>query len=389
MVIRPHRSIALRATATLLGVAFGIGACTGGSRPGPATTEPSESPQGAPPATPSAVPTSAPTPEPTAPGPTPAPLPTTGAWTRLAPSGDAPSKREDQTWTVDRDAGTAWLFGGRNGGTTYGDLWAYDLASDTWSQIVPIGPAPPARFGHDATWVPGRGLIIFGGQANATTFFGDLWQFDPQTLRWTALAAAGALPKARYGSCAALGPDGRLWMSHGFTEDGTRFADTRAYDFTTGLWTDLTPAGVGPVERCLHSCWWTPDGRFVLYAGQTTGIDSLGDLWVLSPGAGDAPGTWAKATIDRPPDRNLYAVSPFRDTVVVVGGRGLGKTFLSDVYVVDPITSAFHAVALARAGPAGRGGAALIDDPERSRLLLFGGKDASGALADIWALTLR
>ncbi len=375
-----------------------VAACTGSVTPSPIAPTPGATP--APtatdaPATPTPSPSPSPEPslEPTATpspvAPTAPPLPTAGTWSRVSPGGEAPARREDHTWVVDPDAGTAWLFGGRSGSTLRGDLWAYDLASDTWSRIAPIGPSPAARFGHDATWVPGRGLVIFGGQAGPTTFFDDVWQFDPQALRWTKLAASGAVPKARYGSCADIGPDGRLWVSHGFTEDGTRFADTKAYDLDSGRWTDVTPTGSVPVARCLHSCWWTPDGRFVLYAGQTTGVEALGDLWVLTPGAGDTPGTWERASIERPPDRNLYALTRYRDTVIVAGGRGLGRTFLDDVYVVDPMTLAFTRLDVGAGGPGGRGGAALIDDPARGRLLLFGGKDGSGALADLWALTLR
>lgn len=381
---RPER---IRRPALLVAVAILAAACSGGASIAPTGASPSAAtPSLTPAPTPTPAPTSSPTPTP---APTAEPLPSTGAWAAVTPGGDLPARREDPTWTVDPAAGTAWLFGGRSGGTTHGDLWAYDLASDTWSRIVPVGAAPAARFGHDATWVPGRGLIVFGGQADATTFFSDIWQFDPATLTWTKLAAGGSVPKARYGSCADLGPDGRLWLSHGFTEDGTRFADTKAYDFDTASWTDLTPTGTTPVARCLHSCWWTADGRFVLYAGQTTGVEALGDLWVLTPGAGDTPGSWTKASIERPPDRNLYAISRFRDTVVVIGGRGLKKTFLDDVYVVDPDSLAFRQIAVSGKGPSGRGGAALIDDPDRGRMLLFGGKTAAGALADLWALTLR
>ena len=38
--------------------------------------------------------------------------------------------------------------------------------------------------------------------------------------------------------------------------------------------------------------------------------------------------------------------------------------------------------------PPGRGGAMLIDDPARGRVILFGGKTADGALADHWELSL-
>ena len=93
-------------------------------------------------------------------------------------------------------------------------------------------------------------------------------------------ASKPSMPEARYGSCASLGPDGRLWISHGFTQDDGRFADTRAYDFATGQWTDMTPAGDGPIKRCLHDCFWSSDGqRLILYGGQTTGVAALDDIW--------------------------------------------------------------------------------------------------------------
>ena len=109
------------------------------------------------------------------------------------------------------------------------------------------------------------------------------------------LPATGAAPVARYGSCAAIGPDGRLWISHGFTQEQSRFSDTRAYDFASGTWTDETPAGPRPVERCLHGCWWTDAGELALYAGQTTGVTALDDRWILRDGAWSTGGGSAAA----------------------------------------------------------------------------------------------
>src|SRR5688500_15834882 len=48
---------------------------------------------------------------------------------------DGPAAREDHTWTVDGAGTTAYLFGGRDGPTVHGDLWAYDLATDAWSRL--------------------------------------------------------------------------------------------------------------------------------------------------------------------------------------------------------------------------------------------------------------
>ncbi len=268
------------------------------------------------------------------------------------------------------------------------DLWAYDLASDLWTRLAPDGPVPPERFGHEAVWVDGFGVVIYAGQAGPSTFYDDLWAYDPSANRWRRLPDDGARPIARYGSCAALGPDGRLWISHGFTEDGTRFADTRAYDFTAGRWSDETPAGTVPVNRCLHGCWWTDDGRLVLYAGQTTGVEALGDLWSLAD-AGTPAATWTKETGDLPRDRNLYAFARTGDTIVVVGGRGLEATFLDDAFTIDTKTLAIGRLDPIGPIPPGRAGAMLIDDPVGGRLLLFGGKTAGEGLADLWELSLR
>jgi hypothetical protein len=329
----------------------------------------------------------------TAPSPTQIPsaaasvAPATPAWQELTPSGETPSAREDHTWTTNADATIAYLFGGRTSdGAVLGDLWAYDVSANAWSLLPEQGP--PARFGHNAAWVPGIGLVIFAGQAGAT-FYNDLWAFDPATAAWSQLPAGDAVPVPRYGSCAAIGPDGRLWISHGFTQGGQRFADTRAYDFSTRSWTDETPAAEAPVQRCLHACWWTDDGKFALYAGQTTGTNSLGDLWWLS--VGERPGTnvWEQMTIaeGRPPARNLYAASSYRGDEVVFGGQGLDGAALADTWWLASDGSVYPVTA-SGATPPGRWGAELVADASEIHLLLFGGRDAGGAYDDLWELTL-
>ena len=333
---------------------------------------------------PSAAPSSAvaATPKPTAsatraPSATPEPEPL--AWAPLDAAGPAP--REDHTWTVDPDAGVAYLFGGRDGATVFGDTWAYDLATDAWTQLAPPA-SPDARFGHEAVWVDGIGVVLFAGQAGAA-FFGDLWVYDPVANAWAQLPAAGATPTARYGSCAAIGPDGRLWISHGFTEDGVRFFDTRAYDFGAGTWTDETPAdGPRPVERCLHGCWWTDAGELALYAGQTTGTLALDDHWRL------ADGTWAPVEGSLPAARNLYARARLDGATLVFGGQAVDGSYLGDLWSLPDGAANATLVELAGGGPqpAGRAGAELIVDDERSRALLFGGRTADGALADLWVL---
>ena len=312
--------------------------------------------------------------------PTKRPVPT---WAQRTHGADQPAAREDHTWTVDEAGAVAYLFGGRDGSTVHGDLWAFDLATDAWQRVDVSGASPAARFGHEAAWVPGQGLVIFGGQAGST-FFGDLWLFNQQTATWEELPAAGAAPVARYGSCSAIGSDGRFWISHGFTENGTRFDDTRAYDLDARRWADETPTGDLPVKRCLHACWWTVDDRLALYGGQTNGTPALGDLWAYSATAAGAAG-WASLGEPVPLARNLVAAAVVEDSVVLFGGRTGTGAAVSDLHVVSGDLSAAEALPTTGATPTPRWAATLIHDSARGRLLLLGGTDGVTS-SEMWEL---
>ena len=299
------------------------------------------------------------------------------AWASLDASG--PAAREDHTWTVTGDGRSAFLFGGRDGMTVFEDLWSYDFAADAWTELSP-GGGPGPRFGHEAVWVDGVGLVIFAGQSGAT-FFNDLWAYDPATSTWAELPGRGDVPVPRYGTCGAVGPDGRLWISHGFTSDGVRFSDTRAYDFETGAWADETPGGERPIERCLHGCWWTDEGVLALYAGQTTGTLALDDFWTLADGA------WSQVTAAPPPGRNLFARARVDSATLVFGGQSLDMSYLNDLWLLpDAASDALKLEPIAEV-PSGRSGAAMVVDRESGRVLVFGGRDADRALGDVWALT--
>jgi hypothetical protein len=308
-------------------------------------------------------------------------------WRLVAFPGTGPRAREDHTWTLAPDGATAYLFGGRTAaGAALDDLWAFDMAGGTWERIDAAGP--PARFGHNAAWVDGVGLVIFAGQSDAA-FYNDLWAFEPAAEHWRKLPSGGDRPVARYGSCAAIGPDGRLWISHGFTSEGTRFADTRAYDFTTGTWADETPVGERPVERCLHGCWWTGDDRLALYAGQTTGVPALDDLWQLMPGPRQGTNTWSMVDHGQrwPTARQLYASARWGEGTIIFGGRALEGDYLSDAWLIDDQGGAKR-LRPDGDGPPPRSSAELIADPSHSRLLLFGGRDGDGTMDDLWELRL-
>lgn len=350
------------------------------STPRPSGASVTEVPPGGEPTTTQALGTAGPTAPPTI------EVPSSGAWTRLEVDGAAPGAREDHTWTVDADGRTAYLFGGRDGGTVFDELWAFDLETNAWRRLDVGGDAPAPRFGHEGVWVRGRGLAVWAGQAGST-FFNDLWLFDPATTSWRLLPAGGDVPVARYGSCSGIGPDGRLWISHGFTEDGVRFADTRAYEFQRGVWTDETPASEGPFERCLHACWWTNDGELALYGGQTTGTPALGDLWYFTPESrGGASRGWTEAPAPVPPARNLAGVARSKELTAMFGGRGLDGDALADTWLIPDGDTGFVPLDTGGRAPQARSGAAMVYDTAGDRFVVFGGLGRN-AFDDVWELT--
>jgi len=302
------------------------------------------------------------------------------AWKKITPA-RGPAAREDHTWTVDDEGRFAYLFGGRDGGRDFGDLWRYDLENDTWKKLSPGGRKPEPRFGHSAVWVDGYGVVIFAGQRGAD-FFGDLWTFDPDQGKWQQLPANGAAPKRRYGSCMVVGRDGRLWISHGFTFAG-RFDDTRAYNLKQERWASIAPDGRRPGARCLHDCFTSATGELVLYGGQNDFTPALGDVWVTRP-----DGSWKKEPDSRPRARRLYAVTEAGAYAYIFGGAGQDNSAFDDLWRVNRETLRFERVRVDGAGPAARYAGTLITDPERGRLLLFGGQ-ANAAKADVWELTDR
>ncbi len=334
-------------------------------------TEPALSP------VPSPVDTSLPA---TPPAATSEPSPVAPEWRERGDIAAGPSARSDHTWTL-ADDGIAYVFGGQTADGSSAELWAFDLAANSWSLVQASDSAPDARWGHTGTWVPGAGLVVWSGQ-NENGFFGDVWSFDPASAAWTELPSAGEVPAARYGSCASLGPDGRLWISHGFTQDDGRFSDTRAYDFGTGEWTDETPTGRVPTERCLHDCFWSADGsQLVLYGGQTTGVPALGDAWAFDAETRD----WTASADGAAPARQLFAMAPVEGGALVFGGGSLESNYLADAWLLDAASLAMTQLSAA-AGPAARDGATLVHDTAGGRLMLFGGRGENGPLGDVWEI---
>ena len=334
---------------------------------------------------------------PTSPSPEATATPSVLRWRQLSPPVPLPSPRRD--YSLVRGELTSgpqlYLLGGRNSEGDLADLWSYDLGMFTTGQWVEVATedGPLSRHGHNAAWdVAGGRMVVFGGQ-QGSSFFNDVWQFQISPNRWRQLAPSGTSPAPRYGAGAAFAVDpgdppgiiispGRLLVTHGFTNSG-RFDDTWAYDLATNTWTEVSPAGPRPVERCLmRAAWDTANERLLMFGGQTTGTPFLGDLWALESNG------WREITSEpRPSPRTFYAMV-FDDEsgrLILFGGRTRDGP-VNDLWYYDSTSESWIQVTPEGEPPSPRFGhdAVLVG---RS-LIVFGGNDGSNDLNDLWELSV-
>ncbi|MDA0336584.1 MAG: hypothetical protein O2782_15590 [bacterium] len=308
-------------------------------------------------------------------------------WTIAATTG--PSARHTAAAIYDPVGERIVLFGGRSAAGDHNDVWAFDLHSHDWRQLQPGGAAPMPRFSHNAVYdALGQRMLVWSGRsldAAGSTLHNDVWALDLRTQQWTQLLAASAAPIARYGTAAVYDPVARELVSFaGFTTQG-RFDDTWRFDPAGRIWRDVTLASPQPGERCLHAAAYDSQRhRMIMFGGQR-GTAALDDAWALDL----ATDRWsvlppAPATGGRKFPAVTY--DPSADRFLLFGGETTAGTRGGDLWALDLASQRWSV--LTTTGPAPRDGAVLVHVPAQSRLLLFGGATPDGNAGDTWSLVL-
>ncbi|HTM22091.1 MAG TPA: kelch repeat-containing protein [Kofleriaceae bacterium] len=199
-----------------------------------------------------------------------------GAWSPMAPGGDAPVPRHFMASTFDGNRRRLIIFGGQPGNFVdpgMSDLYALDLGTMTWSQLHPGGAgAPPGRFSATLAYdAEGDRYLLFGGHADPGVT-NDLWAFDPDAGTWSELAAGDvftgrplgclgnpaeipddyvtqdlAAPERRASATVGL-LDGALLVFGGQSDCSDHLDDTWRYSLSSPGWSELLPARSG--ESC-------------------------------------------------------------------------------------------------------------------------------------------
>ena len=174
------------------------------------------------------------------------------SWSQIVTSGVAPAPRDDAVMEYDALNDRMVIFGGDTDFTgtlngRQGDLWTLDMQTGAWTQLTPAGPTPPARLLHGSA-NNGTGMLVFGGALDFFVYLRDMWQFDYMSNTWTEIpnASGAAIPDTRFGPSAFADPARERALVFGGHDEaalGNR-NDTWAVGLMTGVWSELSSGDV-------------------------------------------------------------------------------------------------------------------------------------------------
>ncbi|XP_074289645.1 serine/threonine-protein phosphatase BSL3 [Silene latifolia] len=204
------------------------------------------------------------------------------------------------------------------------DIHSYDVLTNKWSRIAPIGEPPTPRAAHVATAV-GTMVVIQGGIGPAGLSAEDLHVLDltqPRP-RWHRVVVQGPGPGPRYGHVMALVGQRYLMCIGG--NDGKRpLADVWALDTAAKPyeWRKLEPEGEGPPPCMYATASARSDGLLLLCGGRDANSVPLASAYGLAKHR-DGRWEWAIAPGVSPSSRYQHA-AVFVNARLHVSGGALG-----------------------------------------------------------------
>lgn len=217
-------------------------------------------------------------------------------------------------------------------------------------------------------------VVLFGAmQTNMSPRLTDTWAWDGND--WSQQTVTQAPPPDAAGM--VYDPAGQRVLL--FTGVAHRLFADEVWAFRLGNWQPVTLAG-NPLRRFGAS--FTYDStrrRIVMFGGSSTATASvLNDLWEW-----DGDDGWVeRRPTTSPPPRYVHAMveDPARGRIVLFGGIGATGA-LADTWEWDGTNWTQAAVTT---GPSPRGLYSMSYDPVRGRTVLFGGGDWTQVFGDTW-----
>jgi N-acetylneuraminic acid mutarotase len=206
-----------------------------------------------------------------------------GPWTLETPSGGPPAVRRNHSAVWNPGAAEMLVFGGFCGPScSYNDVWSYSVNTNTWTLLANNGTPPPPGYDFHAAWDSiNENMLVFGGYDDSV-HSDDLWQYNRATETWTQLSPVGGPPTARQGGAAVWEELGSRMLVFGGWTGSASLNDLWEYSPTSNQWTQLTPTGTPPAARWAMGETWDPDLQRLLIFGGRDGATLFDDTWAYN-----------------------------------------------------------------------------------------------------------
>jgi hypothetical protein len=284
----------------------------------------------------------------------------------------------------------ALLFAGRDDSATYNDVWAYDCALHTISQLTCTGDTPPEMYGHAAVYLGGY-MYVFGGDTSGTI---ASWRLNCTSLVWEELAPIPNGGTVLVG-CSACVHGGLVYVFGGSVTGASSGVRNGLYRYTPGTdsWETLKVAESGsgrtPDTIWKHSAVDIGDDMLI-WGGDPYDSTETASAWYYNYDADtftevDLGSQTVPAELLYPARRGHAAVwHPDLDLMIRACGGTSETAGLNDVVSFD--TATYEWVILSPLAGSDeipqRQLCGYCYDSTRGLVLLFGGDNSGGILFD-------
>ena len=310
-----------------------------------------------------------------------------------AEEGSHPSPRFGHRMVYDPVNERTLLFGGavyEDRYTFFDDLWSYDYASNTWTEID-CSQGPSGRFNFMMVYLTGHNQLFLFGGFSAADRISDTWVYDITDNLWTNVQTDNS-PSPR--SDAAMVYDQRndvVILSDGYCNDNSHPRDTWVFDFDSIDWTRMDPEDSPLPQYGHHMVYDSQNGRVVMYGGHWSTQDPRSHgysdgVWVY-----DYPtDSWTK--VDEAtslPSRYWHqmAYDGDRGQLIVFSGSMGDDSRSDDTWLLNTDELTWERLD-SEVSPEGRANSAMTYDSAHQKVVLFGGLKDFGEppLGDLWIL---